>query len=77
MLVTNNEIAIHSKENAIKIAEILLEENYVVMLSMEEDLYIINFEYSQYSDRNDVVFMDRETFEQEYIEINNLEEGYN
>lgn len=77
MLVTNNEIAIHSKENAIKIAEILLEENYVVMLSREEDLYIINFEYSQYSDRNDVVFMDRETFEQEYIEINNLEEGYN
>ena len=77
MLVTNNEIAIHSKENAIKIAEILLEEDYVIMLSREEDLYIINFEYSQYSDRNDVVFMDRETFEQEYIEINNLEEGYN
>ena len=77
MLVSNNEIAINSKENAIKIAEILLEEKYVVMLSREEDLYIINFEYSQYSDRNDVVFMDRETFEQEYIEINNLEEGYN
>lgn len=77
MLVSNNEIAIHNKENAIKIAEILLEESYVVMLSREEDLYIINFEYSQYSDRNDVVFMDRETFEQEYIEINNLEEGYN
>lgn len=64
-----NEIALHNKENALKIAEILVEEDNCVLLSKEEDLYIINFEYSQYSDRNNVVFMDREEFDTKYYEI--------
>lgn len=64
-----NEIAFHNKENALKVAEILVEEDNCVLLSKEEDLYIINFEYSQYSDRNNVVFMDREEFDTKYYGI--------
>ena len=78
MLITHNEIAIRDKQNALKIIDILIEEENVVMLSKEEDLYIINFEYSQYSNRNDVVFLDREYFDTHYMNIelekNNEEE---
>ena len=38
-----NEIALHDKETALKIANILVDEEYVVMISREEDLYIINY----------------------------------
>ena len=63
--VTNNEIAIHDKYHAQRMAEILMEEGYVVMLSREEDLYIINYVWSSsgYADRNDVVFNSREIIE--------------
>ena len=61
-----NEIAVSDKEAAMKIANILVDEEYCVMLSREEDLYIIDFEYS---DRNNVIFMDRGTFEQKFKEI--------
>lgn len=63
--VTNNEIAIHNKYNAQRMAEILMEEGYVVMLSREENLYIINYVWSpsDYADRNDVVFNSREVIE--------------
>ena len=64
-----NEIAVSDKEAAMKIANILVDEEYCVMLSREEDLYIINFEYSEFSDRNNVVFMNREDFEQKFKEI--------
>lgn len=64
-----NEIAFRNKENALKVAEILVEEDNCVLLSKEEDLYVVNYEYSQYSDRNDVIFMDREEFESKYYEI--------
>lgn len=64
-----SEIAVQSKESALKIVDILVDEEYCVMLSREEDLYIIDFEYSEFSDRNNVIFMDRETFEQKFEEI--------
>lgn len=64
-----NEIAVSDKEAAMKIANILVDEEYCVMLSREEDLYIINFEYSEFSDRNNVVFMDKPSFEQKFKEI--------
>ncbi len=64
-----NEIAVSDKESAMKIANILVDEEYCVMLSREEDLYIIDFEYSEFSDRNNVVFMNREDFEQKFKEI--------
>ncbi len=64
-----NEIAIRNKEAAMRVVSCLVEEEYCVMLSREEDLYIIDFEYSEYSDRNNVVFMSREDFEQKFEEI--------
>lgn len=64
-----NEIAVSDKEAAMKIANILVDEEYCVMLSREENLYIIDFEYSEFSDRNNVVFMNREDFEQKFEEI--------
>ena len=47
-----HEIALHDKETALKIANILVDEDYAVMISREENLYIINYIYAQYSDRN-------------------------
>lgn len=64
-----NEIAIRNKEAAMRVVSCLVEEEYCVMLSREEDLYIIDFEYSEYSDRNNVVFMSREDFEEKFEEI--------
>lgn len=64
-----NEIAIRNKEAAMRVISCLVEEEYCVMLSREEDLYIIDFEYSKYSNRNNVVFMSREDFEQKFEEI--------
>jgi hypothetical protein len=64
-----NEIAIRNKEAAMRVVSCLVEEEYCIMLSREEDLYIIDFEYSEYSDRNNVVFMSREDFEQKFEEI--------
>lgn len=63
--ITNNEIAIHDKYNAQRMAEILMEEGYVVMLSREESLYIINYVWSPsgHANRNDVVFNSREVIE--------------
>lgn len=69
-----DEIAVNDKEVALKIADLLVNQDYVVMLSREEDLYIINYLYSKYSDRNDVVFIDREEFDMKYYQIEDEEE---
>ena len=68
-LVTNNDLAFSTFESATTVADLLLAEGYVVMLSREEQLYILNYEWSSNgADRNDVVFMDRDTFEQKFYE---------
>lgn len=64
-----HEIAIKNKEKALEILSALVDEEYCVMFSREEDLYIINYEYSEYSDRNNVIFMSKDEFEEKYIEI--------
>ena len=62
--LTNNEIAVHSYEDASKLAETLIANGYVVMISKEEALYIINYIWSQReADRNDVTFISREEME--------------
>lgn len=63
------EIAISNKESALKIVGLLVEEEYCVMLSREENLYVINYEYAQDADRNDIIFMPRDEFETKYCEI--------
>jgi len=61
-----NEIAFDNHENAMVVASMLLNEHYVVMLSKEENLTILNFEYSHNSDRNDVVFQNKEEYEEDW-----------
>ena len=63
----NNELAFKNYEKGLLVAKALLDEHYVVLLSYEENLLIINWEYSPESNRNDVVFMNREEFEEEYV----------
>lgn len=66
-VIMMNEIALHSAESAFKIAEELLSNgNYVVMISREEQLWIVNYLYSDMCDRNNVVFMDRAEYEEEW-----------
>lgn len=63
-------VAIHDYDQACALAKILMDNAYVVMLSVEEQLYIVSAIWSEHhSDRNDVVFMDRCTFEEKYMEV--------
>ena len=63
------EIAINDYHDATTIAEILMNNDYVVMMSREENLYILNVLWSASCNRNDVVFMDRGEFEEKYMEV--------
>lgn len=63
------EIAINDYYDATTIAKILMNNNYVVMMSREEQLYIINAIWSDGCNRNDVVFMDGCEFEEKYVEV--------
>ncbi len=61
------EIAVNDYYDATTIAEILMNNGYVIMMSREEQLYILNVIWSAGCDRNDVVFMDRGEFEEKYM----------
>ncbi len=63
------ELVFTNWEAACEVAKLLLDECYVVMLSREEAFYILNFEYSENCDRNDIVFMSRDDFEEKYVEV--------
>lgn len=54
------ELSFSDKERAFEVAKLLLEENYIVMVSKEEELVVISFQYSYNSDRNDVIFLSKE-----------------
>lgn len=61
-----NEIAFRNHDNGLKVAKTLLDEDYVVLLSYEEELLIVNYEWSENgADRNDIVFMRRDEYEEE------------
>lgn len=63
-LIPEKEISVSSLLHAMDLAEILLDEEYVVMISKEEDLFIVNYIWSESdANRNDVVFMSREDYE--------------
>lgn len=65
-----NELAFKNHEDGFKVAQALLNEGYVVMLSYEEQLLILNYEWSAAdANRNDVIFMNRWEFEEKYIPI--------
>ena len=65
-----NELVFKNHENGYKVAKMLLDEGNVVMLSYEEEFLILNWEYGEdgYADRNEVVFMRRDEFEEEFDE---------
>ena len=66
-----NEIAFETAEAAFEtVRQMLTKGHYVVMLSREEQLWIVNYEYSDLNDRNDMVFMPREEFDERFCEIN-------
>ena len=59
-----NELSFHDYQKGMEVAKALIDEHYVVMLSYEEDALILNYEYSPLSNRNDMVFMPRDEFEE-------------
>ena len=63
--LTNNEIAVDNLRDALDLATILTNQQYIVMISKEENLYIINYIYSRNCNRNNVVFQNREIVEEE------------
>lgn len=68
-----NEIALRTAESAFKVAEQLLSNgSYVVMISREEQLWIVDYEYAENCDRNEVVFMSRDEWKNS---MNIFEEG--
>lgn len=73
---SEGELTFHSISNMEAVMHVLLDEGYVVMVSQEESLYIINYIWSQedYADRSSVVFMDRCNFETNYMEVDDEEE---
>lgn len=66
-----NEIAFKNHEIGMEVAKSLLIEGYVVMLSYEEHLLIVNFEWcpDHYPNRNYVVFMSRDEFDENYVQL--------
>jgi len=51
------------------VRQMLTAGHYVVMVSREEELWIVNYQYSDTCSRNDVIFMSREDFEEKYCEV--------
>lgn len=62
----NIELVFNTWSDAITVAETLMQNDYVVMLSYEEELTILNAVWSDGCDRNDVVFMSRDNFDEYY-----------
>lgn len=70
----DNELAFETAEAAFEtVRQMLTNGHYVVILSREEQLWIVNYEYSDLCDRNDIVFMAREQFEQDYCSVTDLD----
>lgn len=67
-MIGEGELVFETPEAAFEtVRQLLTSGHYVVMLSREEQLWIVNYLYSDLCDRNDVVFMSREDFEEEYF----------
>lgn len=63
-----NEIVVENFADAETLMEVLLHNGYVVMISKEESLWIINYIWSiNDANKNDVVFMRREEFEEKFF----------
>lgn len=57
------EIAFESREDALAVASKLLDAGYVVMISREEKLTIVNYNWaSPFANRNDFVFISKDSY---------------
>ena len=64
-----NEIVFKNHSRGLGVAKALLDEGNVVMLSYEEEFLILNWEFSEHgADRNDVVLMRRDEYEERFDE---------
>lgn len=73
-----NELAFESFNNCIHVAKAILDERcYAVMITREEDLWILNYVYADGANRNLVVFMAEEDFYSKYCEAKMDGEGQN
>ena len=73
-LIPDGELTFRSHENLMSVVDALLDEDFVLLLSREEELYILNYIWSpNCSDRNDVVFMDRDEFDDNFLERSDCE----
>lgn len=72
---SSGELTTKSFSTATTFVDLLLDEGYVILLSREEDLYIVDYIWSERgADRNDVVFMDRCDFEMDFYETEEEDE---
>lgn len=65
-LIPPGELTFHDFDCCMKVADILLDEGYTLLVSREESLYVLNYIWTGYADRKDVVFMDRVDFEDKF-----------
>ena len=64
-----NELAFTDYDRGFDVARALLDEGYIVMLSYEEEFLILTYEFSEHgADRNDVVLMRRDEYEERFDE---------
>lgn len=61
--LTDNEIAMHSMEEALELVKLLVNNGYVTTISVEEKLTIVNYVWTpRFADRNEIIFQNREEF---------------
>ena len=65
----NKYLTFKDHENGMRVARMLLEEDYVVMLSYEEDLLVVNYEFAPCSDRSFVTFISNDERDEELDKI--------
>ena len=69
-MIGEGELVFETPEAAFEtVRQMLTKGHYVVMLSREEQLWIVNYLYSDLCNRNDVVFMSRE----DYCEVQDVQ----
>lgn len=67
----NNEIYIEKWSDVNKIIPSLLHNEYAVMITLEEEAFIINYEWVQNTDRNGMIF--RNCGDYEYEQMKEME----
>ena len=74
--LADNEIAMHSMEDALELVKLLVTNGYVAAVSVEEQLIIVNYVWTpRFADRNEIVFQNREDLDQ--ILDDSYQQGYN